>query len=290
MAKPVVSPTLMLGVGVLAISVSAILIRFAQAGQTPSLVIAAWRMVMAAAVLWPLALWRRRDELKRVDSAEMPLALLAGVMLAAHFAAWITSLAYTSVATSTVLVNTSPLWVALASPFLLKEPVGRPAKIGVGLVLLGSLLISLADLGGGRAPLIGNLLALVGALTGSGYFLIGRRLRPHLSALTYTSLVYGIAAALLTGLCLATGQRLWGYPPQTYLLFALMALIPQLLGHSSFNYALGFLPAAYVMVAVVSEPIGASLLALLLLAEVPSRLTVLGGAVILGGIIVAGRR
>lgn len=289
-AAPFLSPTGVLLVGIVAVSISAILIRLAQSDRIPSLVIATWRLIIAAGVLWPLALWRRRGELRSLEAADLPLALLAGAFLSVHFAAWITSLAYTTVASSTVLVNTSPLWVAMASPFLLGEPVKRAVQVGVGLVLVGGLIIGAGDLRGGAAPLWGNGLALVGALAGSGYFIIGRRLRLHLSALTYTSLVYGLAAVMLTGLCLATGNRLLGYAPQTYGLFVLMALIPQLLGHSSFNYALGYLPAAYVMVTVVSEPLTASLLAWLFLSETPPWLTVLGGAVILVGIIGAGRR
>lgn len=289
-STPFLRPTGVLVVGIFAVSISAILIRLAQSDKTPSLVIAAWRLIIAAGVLWPLALWRRRSELRRLEATDLPLALLAGAFLAAHFAAWITSLAYTTVASSTVLVNTSPLWVALASPFFLREPVKRGVQIGVVLVLIGGLIIGAGDLRGGNAPLWGNSLALLGALAGSGYFIIGRRLRLHLSALTYTSLVYGLAAVLLTGLCLATRLPLLGYAPRTYGLFVLMALIPQLLGHSSFNYALGYLPAAYVMVTVVSEPLTASLLAWLLLNETPPWLTVLGGGVILLGIISAGRR
>lgn len=287
---PPVPPRLALLIGILAVSASSILIRYAQASEAPSLVIAAWRLVLASALLAPLSLTRRQAELRRLSPADYLLAGLAGVMLALHFAAWISSLEYTSVASSTVLVTTSPLWVGLASPFLLREPLGRGIKVGIALALIGSLIITLDEQGGGTRPAWGNFLALVGAWSVSAYFIIGRQLRLQMSLLSYTTLVYSMAALTLVAAALATGRPLLGYDPTTYLLFALMALIPQLLGHSSFNYALGYLPAAYVMVATVSEPIGASLLALLLLGELPGWLTLVGGAFILGGVAAAGRR
>ncbi len=289
-AKPRVSPLLGLAVGVLAISTGSILVRIAQGENVPSLVIAAWRLTFAALILLPFCLARRRDELRSLNSADMRLAALSGMMLALHFATWITSLEYTSVAVSTVLVTTSPLWVALAAPFFLGERVTRPVKIGIGLALVGSVIISLGSFGGGSAPVWGSLLALLGAITAAAYLLIGRKLRVKLSLLTYVTLVYTIAALILIVLALAAGNNLLDYSAQTFFLFLLLALFPQLIGHSSFNWALGFLPVAYVTVAVISEPIGASILALLFFQEIPTPLTLLGSAFILGGLIVAGRK
>ncbi|MCO5199861.1 MAG: DMT family transporter [Anaerolineae bacterium] len=289
-AKPRVSPLLGLAVGVLAISTGSILVRFAQGENVPSLVIAAWRLTFAALILLPFCLARRRDELRSLNSADMRFAALSGMMLALHFATWITSLEYTSVAVSTVLVTTSPLWVALAAPFFLGERVTRPVKIGIGLALVGSVIISLGSFGGGSAPVWGSLLALLGAITAAAYLLIGRKLRVKLSLLTYVTLVYTIAALILIVLALAAGNNLLDYSAQTFFLFLLLALFPQLIGHSSFNWALGFLPVAYVTVAVISEPIGASILALLFFQEIPTPLTLLGSAFILGGLIVAGRK
>ncbi|MCO5184280.1 MAG: DMT family transporter [Anaerolineae bacterium] len=289
-AKPRVSPLLGLAVGVLAISTGSILVRIAQGENVPSLVIAAWRLTFAALILLPFCLARRRDELRSLNSADMRFAALSGMMLALHFATWITSLEYTSVAVSTVLVTTSPLWVALAAPFFLGERVTRPVKIGIGLALVGSVIISLGSFGGGSAPVWGSLLALLGAITAAAYLLIGRKLRVKLSLLTYVTLVYTIAALILIVLALAAGNNLLDYSAQTFFLFLLLALFPQLIGHSSFNWALGFLPVAYVTVAVISEPIGASILALLFFQEIPTPLTLLGSAFILGGLIVAGRK
>lgn len=289
-AKPRVSPLVGLAVGVLAISTGSILVRFAQGEDVPSLVIAAWRLTFASLILLPLCLMRRRDELRALNSADIRFATFSGIMLALHFATWITSLEYTSVAVSTVLVTTSPLWVALAAPIFLGERITRPVKIGIGLALIGSVVISLGSFGGGSAPVFGSILALLGAITAAAYLLIGRKLRVKLSLLTYVTLVYTIAAIVLIVLALAAGHNLLDYSAQTFFIFLLLALFPQLIGHSSFNWALGFLPVVYVTVAVISEPIGASILALLLFQEIPTPLTLLGSVFILGGLIVAGRK
>lgn len=287
-SPPRVPPLLGLGFGVLAISTGSILVRYAQ-GEAPSLVVAAWRMMLAALFLLPPALLTRRDELRRLNSADLRFAFLSGIMLAIHFATWITSLEYTSVAVSTVLVTTSPLWVALAAPIFLGERISRPVKIGIGLAMAGSVIISLNSIGGGSDPLLGSILALLGALSAAAYLLVGRKLRAHVSLLTYITIVYSIAGLLLTVVALLAGHDLFGYSPRTFLFFLLLALFPQLLGHSSFNWALGFLPVAYVTVAVISEPIGASILALFLFGEIPTAVTLLGSTFIIAGLVVAGR-
>jgi drug/metabolite transporter (DMT)-like permease len=276
-------------VGILATSVSAILIRLAQV-ETPSLVIAAWRLLLASLLLLPPCLLWRRAELARLDRADWRLALLAGLMLGLHFASWVTSLAFTSVASSTVLVTTTPLWVGLASPFFLQESLSRPLKIGILLAVSGSVIIGLGSGGAGSRPILGNSLALVGAITGSAYFLIGRRLRPRLSLLSYTTVVYGAGALFLLTAVLLSRHSLFGYTPSAYLLFLLMAVFPQLLGHSSYNWALAYLPAAYVAVAIVSEPILAGLLALILFQEIPGLAVLIGGLFIFSGIVVSSRR
>lgn len=304
-AVPRFPPLLVLFLGVLGISSGSILVRLAQGEAMPSLVIAAWRLTLASAVLLPLALTRRRVELTQMSGAAWRLALLSGFMLALHFASWISSLAYTSVASSTVLVTTSPLWVGLMAPFLLGERLSRPLKIGIALAMVGSVLIGVADvvaLVDGRFqfsltqfssqpnPLLGNGLALIGAVAASFYLIIGRRLRPTMSLLSYTAVVYSTAALFLISFALAAGYNLFGYTLMAYFVMMLMALFPQLIGHSSYNWALGYLPAAYVAVAVIAEPIGATLLALILFQEIPNWLTLLGSALLLGGIVYASRR
>ncbi|HSH01981.1 MAG TPA: DMT family transporter [Anaerolineae bacterium] len=289
---PNVPPMLVLSAGVIAIAFSAILIRFAQGEQAPSAVIAAGRLVTASLILLPMSLLWRRDELRRLEGADWRLAMVAGFFLSVHFVSWIASLGYTSVASSTVLVTTTPLWVGLASPFFLGEKVSKPLMLGILAAMVGSVIISLEALGEGSMgsnPLLGNGLALLGAVSAAIYFMIGRRIRPRLSLLSYTTVVYGASALFLLLYLLMQGHSLFGYSVNTYIFIVLMALFPQLLGHSSFNWALGFLPAAYVIVPIVSEPIGSSFLAWIFFQEVPTWPIIVGGVFILGGILLSGR-
>jgi drug/metabolite transporter (DMT)-like permease len=283
---------LVLAVGVLAVSFSAIFIRLAQTEEAvPSLAIAAWRTTIATLILLPIALLRRRQELRGMKMADWLLAALAGLMLGIHFGTWITSLAYTSIASSAVLVSTSPLWVGLAAPFVLHEPLTRWLKIGLWLALAGSVVIALGDglqLADGSRAMTGNGLALLGAAAMAVYYLIGRRLRQGLSLLSYTTVVYGIAALTLVSYSLMSQVPLIGYSPTAYGLFVLMAVFPQLIGHSSFNWALAYLPATFVAVTIISEPVGATLLGLLILGEVPAGVTIVGSLVVVLGIMVAG--
>lgn len=288
-ARPPLPPLAVLILGVLATSTSAVLIRLAQT-DAPSSVIAAGRLALATMIIAPWAAMRRRGELEQLSSAGWRAGMLSGFMLGLHFAAYISSLEFTSIAAATVLATSTPIWVGLAAPVMLGERITRALKIGIPLAVIGSAIIGLDTEGGGSNPLLGNTLALSSALTGAVYFLIGRRLRPRLSLLSYTSIVYGCAAITLVVLALLAGHSLWGYSTTSLLLILLMAIFPQLLGHSSYNYALAFLPAAYVSIAIISEPIGASLLGLLVFGEAPGILTVGGGVMILAGIFIGGRR
>jgi drug/metabolite transporter (DMT)-like permease len=265
----VLSPRLALAIGIVAVSSGSIFIRFAQA-DAPSLSIAAFRLSLAVLFLLPLAFGRHYRELRNIAGREWLWLLASGFFLAVHFATWISSLAYTSVASSVALVSTSPLWVALIAWIAWREPVTPAIWLGLTLALCGTIVISLAEARTAIStrPFLGNALALAGALAVSGYWLIGRRLRRSLSLIPYVTLVYGAAALFLIA----------------------AALLPQLLGHSSFNWALGHLPASYVAIATLGEPIGAAFLALLFLGEVPSTLKVAAAALILLGILLALRR
>lgn len=288
---PLRSPRLALATGIAAVSSASIFIRYAQA-DAPSLTIAAYRLALATLLLLPVAALNHRRELAGLKPSDWFWAVAAGIFLAVHFGTWVTSLAYTSVASSVVLVSTSPLWVALAAWFFLSEPLTPGLLTGLLLALGGGAAISFAESGSGLAsnPLLGNLLALCGAMAASGYWLIGRRLRRHLALIPYITLVYGFAAAALLLAALALRQPLTGFKTATYGWFLLLALIPQLLGHSSFNWALGHLPAAYVAVATLGEPVGAAFLAFLLLGETPSVLKLAAGALIMAGIFLALRQ
>ncbi len=281
---------------------SSIFIRLAQDENVPSLVIAAWRTLLASAILVPLALLRRRTELRGLQRRDWLLAALSGFMLGLHFATWISSLAYTTITSSTVLVATVPLWVGLASPFVLDEPLTSAVKTGILIAMFGAIVIGVADLvnweGTGALlansaeasrPLLGNTLALIGGITSAAYLLIGRKLRQGLSLLSYTAVVYGMAALTLLTFALANGENMFGYPPQVFALFLAMALIPQMVGHSSLNWALSFLPAAFVSVAVISEPIGASVLGMVFFQEYPGPIVLLGSILILIGVLMTSR-
>lgn len=281
----VLPPYAGIAVGLAAVSTASIFIRFAQA-DVPSLTIAVYRMSLAALILAPIALIRHRKEITCLTRADASLAFLSGLLLGLHFATWISSLAYTSVTASVVLVATSPLFVALLSSAWLRESVTRLTWIGIGLTTLGSIVIGLGDAGEGQQPLLGDALALAGALAVAGYLAVGRKLRAQLSLVGYIFIVYGIAALGLLATVALTRQPLAGFPPKAYLFLLALAVIPQLIGHSSFNWALRYLPATLVAATTLGEPIGSSALAWVILREPPSGPELLGGALILSGIFI----
>ncbi len=301
-ANPPIPPPLGLGAGILAVSTASIFIRLAQQGGAPSLVIAAYRLALASLILIPLALWRRRAELRALTRREWAWAAASGVFLGAHFGTWISSLAYTTVASSAVIVNTAPLFVALISAVFLREKLSRAIGMGLAIALTGGIIVGLSDAcssSTGCPPLaeflqgsafLGDLLALAGALAFAIYYVIGGRLRASMSLVVYISLAYGSAAVVLVAVMLIARLPATGYAPLTYLWFLLLALVPQLVGHSAFNWALKYLPPTYVSVTVLGEPVGSTLLALFLLQETPSPLKLAGGALILAGIFVASRK
>ncbi len=303
-SRPPVSPKLAIPFGILTVSTASIFIRYAQA-DVSSIVIAAGRLSIAGVILAVIVALRYRDEMRILTRRELILALISGFFLSLHFASWITSLEYTTVASSVVMVSTSPLWVALLAPLTIKEPVKRVVLIGMGLALLGGTIVGLSDSclpagGGFQCPpisdfiageaFLGDMLALAGALTGAGYLLIGRRLREKISLIPYIFLVYGVAAIFLLIFMFSAGQSLVGHPARVYLWLLLLALVPQLLGHSTFNWALRYLSAAYVSITLLGEPVGSAILAYFLLGEVPSVMMVFGAILILVGIWIAGSR
>jgi drug/metabolite transporter (DMT)-like permease len=302
--RPILSPVAAILLAVCAASTASLFIRYAQT-YAPSLSIAAWRMTLATAVLLPYALLRHRTDIARVSRGELGLIALSGTLLAIHFATWISSLAYTSVASSVVLVSIAPLFVAMFSPLFLHERVSLPVAAGIGLAFLGTVVIALHDAcaspaGGFACPPLsellagravkGDLLALAGAVTVAGYMMIGRRVRARLALIPYITLTYGSAALVLLGMTALARQPLTGFPAAAYGWFALLALIPQLLAHSTYNWALRYLPAAFVSISLLGEPVGSTALAFVLLGETPSGLKLAGAALILAGIVIATRR
>ncbi len=279
--------TLTLGVGLIAVSLSAIFIRLADA---PGVVVAAGRMLLASLLLLPWTVRAlRKTPLTRKNA---PYAVLAGLLLGAHFATWISSLSYTSVAASTSLGTTTPVWVALSSWIFLGVAPPFMALLGMLVAILGGALIGFGDAGEGMssAPLLGNTLALTGAAAAAAYLLLGRAAQNRgLSLQAYVGVAYGIAALSLLPLPFVFGYSYTGYEPPTYFWVLLLALLPQLVGHTAYNYAVKHMDPAAVATVILLEPIGASLLALLIFAEVPPPLTLLGALVLLSGVALTTR-
>ena len=294
-----IPPGLALALGIAAASTSSILVRFAQL-DAPSLVIAAYRLLIASLILAPFV-FRQREALRELTPGQYKLAFLSGFFLALHFGTWITSLEYTNVTSSVVLVQTTPLFVAAFSPLLLGERPSWRTLIGLGLAFTGGLVIAISDTcifqdellcaspasGSGTNVLLGDFLALLGGAAGAAYLMIGRRLRADLSLLTYVGLVYSSAAVFLILAVLASGYSFFGYAPITYFLFLLLALIPQLLAHSTYNWALRYMPATKVSITLLGEPISAAVLAYLVLDELPTPMRIVGAGIVLFGVAFA---
>jgi drug/metabolite transporter (DMT)-like permease len=277
---------IVLPMGLAAMSFSSIFIRFCDA---PPLVIAAYRLALATLILLLLALPKTLRESRELSRKEILPSLGAGLFLCFHFAFWITSLQYTTVASSVIFVTTNPIFVAIASAFILRERISPFLFFSILLAVIGGILIGWGDLEKGKDPLYGDFLSLLGAVMATGYLLVGRRVRQKVGLTTYVTLVYGVAAFFLVLLAILSGDALFGHTPKDYLLFLLLAVGPQLIGHSSLNWALKFFSATLVAVFILGEPIGASLLAYFILGETPGAGLLGGGALVLLGIYLSAR-
>lgn len=286
-SPPAVPPRIALVAGVFAITWAAVLVRWADA---PSLAIAFWRMAFAVVVLLGAAAALRAPFWRSWRGIDWWTGVGASLLLALHFAFWIASLEYTTVAASVVLVSTQPIFVALLGWAFLNERPLPSAWIGIVLAFVGSATVAGADLAVGSRALRGDLLALLGAVWISFYYVLARYLRATKDLLPYVTVIYGGTAAWLLVGGLAAGVPLVGFDAPTWMALALLAIGPTILGHSSMNYALRYLRAYQVNVAILGEPIGAALWAALLLAEKPGWGTWVGGTLILAGISLTLRR
>jgi drug/metabolite transporter (DMT)-like permease len=284
-AEDNVSPMAALGVAVVAVSTSAILVRWSQA---PSTVKALYRVVFMTALVAPVAVRRHREDFRRIGRRDLAIAGLAGVALAAHFASWFASLDYTSVAASVTLVQSQPLFVAVGAYFLLGERVTRLTLVGIVVAVIGAAVMSLGQSTGTEQaalnPPLGNALALFGAVMAAAYVLSGRSLRQRIALFPYVTVVYAASSIALLAIVLVQGASLFEYPPREWLLFLGMAIGPGIFGHTVVNWALEHLESSLVSVSLLGEPVGSTILALLLLSEVPDPVTIVGGTVVLGGI------
>jgi len=275
------SPYLALALAVLCISTGSILVRMASA---PPLAVAFYRIFFASLLLAPFAVRTARRSWPSLAPRARALLLASGVALGVHFATWIASLSFTSVAASVLLVNTTPLFTLGFSRAFLGEGVAPPVIAAMGLALTGAALIAVGDWAQGANSLTGDLLAVAGAVTMSLYHVIGRGLRAALPLDAYVLIVWSTAAATLAALAFAARVSLAGYPPRTYALLIALAVVPTLGGHGLVNRALRLLPAPTVGLFLLGEPLGATILAYLLFHEVPSAWTLAGGAVVLAAL------
>jgi drug/metabolite transporter (DMT)-like permease len=272
-----------LGIGVITLSFASILIRLTPA---PSLVIATIRMCTASLILTPF-FWSHYKSIRlEVKNVKWGLIILAGIFLAVHFAMWIESLRHTSVPSSVVLVAMDPIFVAILSPLFLHEKISLKIGIAVLLGVIGASIIASQGLGS-FAVTQGNLLALGGAACAGGYLIVGRKIRPQVSLIAYIYIMYTIAALILLVTTLITGHRFSGYLPKAYLFMILLGLGPQLVGHSSFNWALKYLTAPIVAMGILGEPVGTTILSWLILKQPPTGKEILGGVIICVGIYLA---
>jgi len=282
--KPGFPPKVALLISIMAVSTASILIRMSSALP---LAIAAYRLIFSTLILLPFFIWRGGvKQLKRVSLKELLTLLVVGVVLALHFATWITSLSLTSVASSVIFVHADPIFVAVVSHFVFGERLTRRRLLGILVAFIGATVIAYGDMGVGETTISGDVLALIGAVMLGIYILSGRRLRQRLSLVSYVTPVYGASAVTLTVSCVLTGTPLVFYPPREYLLFLAIAVVPMIFGHTVYNWTLRYLEAPVVSIGLLGEPVGATLLALVILNEMPAPLTVIGGIVTLFGIYV----
>ncbi len=272
-------PYIILAIGVLAVSFSAILVRLTPA---PPAATAFWRMLFSCLMLLPLAFAQRKSF--AVSRRDVVLCGIAGVFLALHFLSWFTSLGMTSVSSSTLLVNIHPLVVVTAGWLLFGERFPTPALVGGAIALTGTMVLAWADLQLEGQALAGDLLAVVGGVMVAGYFLIGRHVRKRMPLSFYALLVYSFSSLVLLIWNLATATPLYGYSPTDWLVFAALALVSTIFGHTLLNWALRHLAAGAVSFSVLGEPVLASLLAIPILQELPGPLQAAGGVLVLAGL------
>lgn len=277
--------------GIVAVSLAAIFIRLALAEGIPALVIAAARLTIATILLTPITLRRYHVHLRKLNRSDLLLLFVSGFFLAIHFGSWVSSLQYANVLISGVIVTTTPIWAGFLEVTFLKTKLNRYIVMGLCIALIGGVIIAFSGQGtpsdaeiAGDSTTTGAGLALVGALSLSVYMVIGRKLRATLPLLPYIWMVYGIAAISLLVVVLFSGLSITGYSTEGYLWMLAVGLIPQLIGHSSLNYVLGYLPATMVSIATQLEPLTSAGMAFVFLAERPTPVQLLGSLIILVGV------
>lgn len=280
--KPAFPPNLALIVSIVAVSTASILIRMSNANP---IAIAAYRLTFSTLMLLPFFIYsgglRRFQDASFKDKTTL---VMVGIVLAFHFASWITSLEYTTVASSVIFVHVDPIFVAVVSHFFLGERINRGTLLGMTIAFIGTVVIAWGDAGIGDATLFGDILALVGAIMLGIYILAGRKLRQELDLVSYVTPVYFFSALVLVFMGFITGSHMGPYPNYEYILFLAIALVPMIFGHTVYNWVLRYISAPVVSISLLGEPVGATILAAFFLGEHPSMYTLVGGLITLVGI------
>lgn len=277
------NPIIMIIVGVLGISLSSIFVKFSQA---PSAVTAAYRLLWTVLILTPVVFSKKdsRKELKSLSKKSVVLSIISGVFLAIHFVLWFESLSHTSVASSTTIVCTEVIWVALGYCFVLKGKLNAKAVIAIAIALVGSVLIAYSD-SGGETGLYGDILALLAAVAVAVYTLIGGIVRESVSTTVYTYIVYVSCAAILLITCLVQGHNLFAFGISAPVVGFLLSLFSTILGHSIFSWCLKYFSPSFVSASKLCEPAVSALFAAFIFAEIPTLLQIAGAVLVLGGVL-----
>jgi len=280
--KPSIHPYIPIAIGVISVALSAIFVKLANADAE---VIAFYRMFFSVLIMAPLFFWKYTAEIKRLTKRDWLFSGIAGIFLAFHFILWFDSLNYTSVASSTVLVTLQPLFAFAGTYFFFKERLSIKTILSGLVAIGGSVLISWGDFKISGTALYGDMLALIACALVTAYLLFGQDVRKRLSLVTYTFVVYGISTVTLFFYILIKGGSFGPYPANEWLWFLLLAIVPNLLGHTLFNWSLKYVSTNVISIAILFEPIGAAILAFYVFNEYLIATQVIGGLIVIAGIM-----
>lgn len=282
MTKPKINPYIPIAIGVLSVALSAIFVKFTVADSG---VVAFYRMLFSVLFMAPLFFMKYRGEVKELSKKDWILSAVAGVFLALHFVLWFESLNYTSVASSTVLVTLQPIFAFVGTYFIFKEKISGKAILSAAIAITGSFIISWSDFQIGGSALYGDLLALIACAFITIYLLFGQEVRKRISLMTYTFIVYSISTLTLFIYVVAKGASFGPYPQMEWMWYILLALIPNFLGHTLFNWAIKYVSTNAISIAILFEPVGATILAFYIFNESLTSAQLTGGIIVILGIL-----
>jgi len=282
MEKPKIHPYIPIFIGVISVSLSAIFVKLANAEAG---VIAFYRMLFSVLIMAPLFFWKYTNEVKQLRRRDWLFSSVAGIFLAFHFILWFESLNYTSVASSTVLVTLQPLFAFVGTYFFFKESITLKTILAGAIAIVGSILISWGDFKLNGTAFYGDMLALIACALVTAYFLFGQDVRKRLSLVTYTMLVYAVSTITLFIYVLIKGESFGPYPTMDWIWFILLAIVPNLLGHTLFNWSIKYVSTNVVSISILFEPIGAAVLALFIFKEYLIATQIIGGLIVIVGIL-----